>query len=47
MRTHRQLTAIYVTPARLRSTNPGYCFLVAGWRRCGWTKSGRLILEKT
>lgn len=27
------------------STNPGYCFLMAGWRRCGRTKKGLLILE--
>lgn len=30
----------YVAPARIRSTNPGYCFLQAGWRRCGLTKGG-------
>lgn len=36
----------YVDPGRLPGTNPGYCFLVAGWRRCGWSKSGKLILER-
>lgn len=35
----------YVSPRRIRSRNPGYCFIMAGWRRCGWTKSGLLILE--
>lgn len=30
----------YVAPSRIRSTNPGYCFLRAGWRRCGLTKGG-------
>ena len=30
----------------IRSTNPGYCFLKAGWRRCGVTQSGKLILER-
>lgn len=36
----------YVNPRRVRSTNPGYCFLRAGWRRCGVTKTRRLqILE--
>ena len=30
----------YVDPGAIRSTNPGYCFLAAGWRRCGWTKGG-------
>lgn len=36
----------YVDPAKVRGTNPGYCFLVAGWRRCGMTKSGKLILDR-
>jgi hypothetical protein len=36
----------YVDPARVRSTNPGYCFLCAGWQRCGRTKSGLLIFER-
>lgn len=38
----------YVNPRRVRSANPGYCFLQAGWRRCGFTKRRKLlILEKT
>ena len=38
----------YVNPRKIRSTNPGYCFLMAGWRRCGITKVNRLvILEKS
>jgi hypothetical protein len=36
----------YVDPARVRSTNPGFCFLAAGWRRCGRTKGGLLMLER-
>lgn len=36
----------YVNPAKLRSTNPGYCFLVAGWQRIGHTKGGLIILAK-
>jgi hypothetical protein len=36
----------YVNTAKVASTNPGFCFLKAGWRRCGMTKSGLLILEK-
>lgn len=36
----------YVNPKRIKSTNPGYCFLKAGWRRCGTTKGGLVILEK-
>ena len=36
----------YVNPKGVRSTNPGFCFVAAGWRRCGVTKSGLLILER-
>lgn len=37
----------YVNPRKIRSTNPGACFLAAGWRRCGLTKKRKLvILEK-
>lgn len=35
----------YVNPRRVRSRNPGYCFLCAGWRRCGRSKGGLVILE--
>lgn len=37
----------YVNPRKIRSTNPGYCYLRAGWVRCGITVSRKLvILEK-
>ena len=37
----------FVDPGRIRSTNPGYCFIRAGWERCGRTKTrGLVILEK-
>lgn len=37
----------YVAPRKIRSTNPGWCFQVAGWRKCGVTKHNQLvILEK-
>ncbi len=36
----------YVDPAAVASANPGYCFLMAGWRRCGVSKSGLLLLER-
>lgn len=37
----------YVDPKKIRSANPGYCFLVAGWRRCKHrTRNGKMILEK-
>jgi hypothetical protein len=35
----------YVNAKKIRSTNPGYCFLVAGWKKCGITKKGLIILE--
>lgn len=36
----------YVNPRAIRSTNPGYCFQMAGWGRCGETIGGLLIFEK-
>lgn len=36
----------FVRAAAVRSTNPGFCFIAAGWRRCGMTKSGLMILER-
>lgn len=36
----------YVDPKEVRSRNPGYCFIVAGWRRCGVSPKGLLILER-
>lgn len=37
----------YVNPRKVKSRNPGYCFLMAGWRKCGVTASKKLlILEK-
>lgn len=36
----------YVWPKKIRSTNPGYCFQVAGWVRSKWTKSKKRLLRK-
>ena len=37
----------YVNAAKVRSSNPGCCFKLAGWRECGITKVNKLlILEK-
>ena len=36
----------YVHPQKVASANPGYCFLMAGWRRAGYTKGGLLVLER-
>jgi hypothetical protein len=35
----------YVNPRKVQSSNPGYCFKCAGWRKCGTTKKGLIILE--
>lgn len=35
----------FVNPAKVRSTNPGYCFKAAAWRRCGTTRAGLVVLE--
>jgi hypothetical protein len=36
----------YVNSQKVASKNPGFCFLKAGWRRCGVTKGGLLVLER-
>lgn len=36
----------YVNREKVASRNPGFCFLAAGWNRCGTTKSGLLVLER-
>jgi hypothetical protein len=36
----------YVDRSKVASKNPGFCFLAAGWQRCGQTKGGLLILER-
>ena len=33
----------YVDAGKIRSTNPGYCFQKAGWRKCGITKWNKLV----
>ncbi len=37
----------YVDREKVASTNPGFCFLAAGWKRAGFTKSGLLVLDRT
>jgi len=36
----------FVDQAAVRSSNPGYCFLAAGWHRCGYTGNKLVILER-
>ena len=36
----------YVNTKKIRSTNPGYCFLMAGWQREPYlTKTGKVVLS--
>jgi hypothetical protein len=37
----------YVNAERIASSNPGFCFIAAGWKRCGRTKGGLRVLERT
>ena len=36
----------YVNCEKVASKNPGFCFLAAGWKRCGYTKGGLLVMER-
>jgi len=36
----------YVDARKVRSPNPGYCFLVSGWKRVGVSPSGKILFEK-
>ena len=36
----------YVNKVRIRSTNPGYCFIKAGWKKCGISLKGLIIFEQ-
>ena len=36
----------YVDAKKIRGSNAGFCFIKAGWRRCGKTKGGLDVLER-
>lgn len=36
----------YVKASVILSSNPGFCYQVAGWNKCGETKGGLVVLEK-
>jgi hypothetical protein len=36
----------YVNPKKIASTNPGYCFQKAGWRKAGQSNGGLLLFVK-
>jgi len=42
---HENRLYTYVDPRKVRSTNPGYCFRCAGWRTCGRSKGGLVVLD--
>lgn len=35
----------FVNPTKVSSHNPGYCFKRAGWKTCGMSNKGLIILE--
>ncbi len=35
----------YVDPSKIKSSNPGFCFLKAGWKRVGKSKTGKIRLQ--
>lgn len=36
----------YIRAEAVKSRNPGWCFICAGWKRNGFTKGGLIILSK-
>jgi hypothetical protein len=36
----------YVNSKAIRSSNAGFCFQKAGWRKSGMTKSGLIVMER-
>jgi len=36
----------FIDPKKVKSSNPGCCFKLAGWKQTGVSKSGKIILEK-
>jgi len=36
----------YVRATAIASRNPGWCFICAGWKRCGLTKGELIVLER-
>jgi hypothetical protein len=35
----------YINPKQIKSTHAGFCFLMAGWNKCGVSKGGLIVLE--
>lgn len=34
----------FINPGKIKSSNPGYCFQCAGWKRAGISKARRLVI---
>jgi len=34
----------FVNPSKVKSRNPGYCFIKAGWKKIGYTKINSLLV---
>jgi hypothetical protein len=45
-RWYKERLYTYVNPYKIKSKNPGCCFKMAGWKKCGITRGGLIILEK-
>jgi hypothetical protein len=43
----RERLFTYVNAKKIKSNNPGCCFIKAGWRKCGTSKAGLILLENT
>ncbi len=37
----------FIDPKKIKSSNPGYCFKMAGWKQDGFTKGAKVILIKS
>lgn len=44
-RLYTYVSAVATAKRRGKANPPGFCFLKAGWRECGSTKKGLLVLE--
>ncbi len=36
----------YIDSSKIKSSNPGYCYKVAGWKQVGMSKGGKVLLVK-
>ena len=36
----------YIDAAKVKSPNPGYCYLCAGWKKMGLSKGGKILMVK-